>query len=32
MFPIHNLMGKVIAFGGRIMKKDEKAPKYVKHT
>ncbi len=29
MFPIHNLMGKVIAFGGRIMKKDEKAPKYV---
>lgn len=29
MFPIHNLMGKVIAFGGRILKKDEKAPKYV---
>ncbi|HEY0261800.1 MAG TPA: DNA primase, partial [Chitinophagales bacterium] len=29
MFPIHNLMGKVIAFGGRILKKDERAPKYV---
>lgn len=29
MFPIHNLTGKVIAFGGRIMVKDEKAPKYV---
>lgn len=29
MFPIHNMQGKVIAFGGRIMVKDEKAPKYV---
>lgn len=29
MFPIHNMTGKVIAFGGRIMVKDEKAPKYV---
>jgi DNA primase len=29
MFPIHNLTGKVVAFGGRIMVKDEKAPKYV---
>ncbi len=29
MFPIHNLSGKVIAFAGRIMAKDVKAPKYV---
>jgi DNA primase len=29
MFPIHSMTGKVIAFGGRIMIKDEKAPKYV---
>lgn len=29
MFPIHNLAGKVIAFGGRVMKKDEKTAKYV---
>ena len=29
MFPIHNLTGKVVGFGGRIMVKDEKAPKYV---
>jgi DNA primase len=29
MFPIHSMQGKVIAFGGRIMVKDEKAPKYV---
>jgi DNA primase len=29
MIPIHNLMGKVIAFGGRILKKDEKSPKYI---
>lgn len=29
MFPIHNIMGKVVGFGGRIMVKDEKAPKYV---
>lgn len=29
MFPIHNMTGKVVAFGGRIMIKDEKAPKYV---
>lgn len=29
MFPIHNMTGKVVGFGGRIMMKDEKAPKYV---
>lgn len=29
MFPIHNLAGKVVAFGGRIMTKDPKQPKYI---
>ncbi|MDD4921163.1 MAG: DNA primase [Bacteroidales bacterium] len=29
MFPVHTLSGKVVAFGGRILKKDEKAAKYV---
>lgn len=29
MFPIHNMTGKVVGFGGRIMVKDEKSPKYV---
>ncbi len=29
MFPIHNMTGKVVAFGGRIMVKDPKSPKYV---
>lgn len=29
MFPIHNLMGKVIAFGARILVNDPNAPKYV---
>ncbi|MCX6291023.1 MAG: DNA primase [Bacteroidetes bacterium] len=29
MFPIHNLSGRVIAFGGRILKKDEKVAKYI---
>jgi len=29
MFPVHNMTGKVVAFGGRIMVKDEKSPKYV---
>jgi len=29
LFPIHNFSGKVIGFGGRILKKDAKAAKYV---
>jgi DNA primase len=29
IFPIHNLSGKVIAFGGRTLKKDKNLPKYV---
>lgn len=29
MFPIHNLAGKIIGFGGRILKKDEKTAKYL---
>ncbi len=29
MFPIHSLSGRVIAFGGRILKTDPKSPKYV---
>jgi len=29
IFPIHNLTGKVIAFGGRILKKDDKTAKYL---
>lgn len=29
MFPIHNLSGKVIAFGGRILKTDKKFAKYL---
>lgn len=29
MFPIHNVSGKVIAFGARTLKKDKKVPKYV---
>ena len=29
MFTIHNLGGKPIAFAGRILKKDAKAPKYI---
>ena len=28
IFPIHNTVGKVIGFGGRILKKDEKVAKY----
>jgi DNA primase len=29
MFPIHNLSGKVIGFGGRTLQKDKKIPKYI---
>ncbi|MDR1678320.1 MAG: DNA primase [Prevotellaceae bacterium] len=29
MFPVHSLSGKVVAFGGRILKKDDKSAKYV---
>lgn len=29
LFPIHSLAGRVLGFGGRIMKKDEKAAKYL---
>ena len=29
IFPIHNLSGRVIGFGGRILKKDDKKAKYV---
>jgi DNA primase len=29
MFPIHNISGRVIAFGGRVLKTTEKAPKYI---
>ena len=29
IFPIHSLSGKVIAFAGRVLKKDDKAAKYV---
>ena len=29
IFPIHNVTGKVIAFGARTLKKDKKLPKYV---
>ena len=28
MFPIHNLTGRIIGFGGRIMVDDKKSPKY----
>ncbi|KOF02297.1 hypothetical protein OB69_12790 [Roseivirga seohaensis subsp. aquiponti] len=29
MFPIHNVGGKVIAFGARTLRKDKKQPKYI---
>lgn len=29
IFPIHNISGKVVAFGARILSKDKKQPKYI---
>src|SRR5690606_39123169 len=29
IFPIHDLSGKVIAFGGRQLEKDDRSPKYL---
>jgi DNA primase len=29
IFPVHSLSGKVVAFGGRVLKKEEKTAKYV---
>lgn len=29
MFPVHSLSGNIIAFGGRVLKKDDKTAKYV---
>ena len=29
MFPIHDISGRVVAFGGRTLKKDKKTPKYI---
>jgi len=29
MFPIHNLTGRILGFGGRTLKTDKKSPKYV---
>ena len=29
IFPVHSLSGKVVAFGGRVLKKDDKTAKYV---
>lgn len=29
MFPIHNISGKVLGFGGRVLKKNEKTAKYL---
>jgi len=29
VFPIHNLSGRVLGFGGRVLKKDEKTAKYL---
>jgi DNA primase len=32
IFPIHNNTGKIIGFGARIIAKNDKAPKYIKHS
>jgi DNA primase len=29
MFPIHNISGRVLGFGGRILKQDKNSPKYI---
>jgi DNA primase len=29
MFPVHTLSGKIVAFGGRVLKKDDKTAKYI---
>ena len=29
MFPIHNVSGKVVAFGGRTLKQNDRSPKYI---
>lgn len=29
MFPIHNVSGRIIGFGGRVLKKDDKTAKYI---
>ena len=29
IFPVHSLSGKIVAIGGRILKEDEKSPKYI---
>lgn len=29
LFPIHNAIGKIIGFGARLIKKNDKAPKYI---
>ncbi|MBB3188212.1 DNA primase [Microbacter margulisiae] len=29
MFPVHSLSGNIVAFGGRVLKKDDKTAKYV---
>ncbi len=29
LFPVHNLSGKIIAFGGRTLKNNERSPKYI---
>jgi len=29
IFPIHNVQGKVVAFAGRVIKKNDKSPKYI---